>query len=107
MSKSGRCRPLRIHRLDESQLAIPRRVALQQSSLPLRQLILIVQPRLPFAKCNSANGVPTQPSCLTHGVRSIGDNQGAAGIAFGAQQARYEIGGQRARNFRLKRLGGR
>jgi DNA-binding winged helix-turn-helix (wHTH) protein len=35
----------------------------------------------------------------------IGDNQGAAGMAFGAQQARHEIGGQRVRNFRLETLG--
>jgi DNA-binding winged helix-turn-helix (wHTH) protein len=34
----------------------------------------------------------------------IGDNQGAAGIAFGAQQARNEIGGQQVRNFRLETL---
>ena len=52
-------------------LTIPRRVALQQSSLPLRQLPLIVQPQPPFVNGNAANGNPTLAPCLTQGVQSI------------------------------------
>ena len=34
----------------------------------------------------------------------VGDNQGAAGVAFGAEDNRHQIGGQRIRNLEVSRL---
>src|SRR6476661_8020184 len=52
------------------QLAIPWRVALQQSSPPLRQSRLIMPQEPSFAKQKSANGNPILRSCPTQGVQS-------------------------------------
>jgi putative transposase len=63
--RSERCHPLLIIVSMSLQLTIPRRVALQQSSLPLRQLRFIVQPRPPFVNEIPVNGNPTLSVCLT------------------------------------------
>src|SRR5689334_24818534 len=69
----GRRRPRRLPWTIVSmslRLTIPRRVALQQSSLPLRQLTPIVQPQPPFVNRIASNGNPTLAPCLTRGVQS-------------------------------------
>src|SRR5690242_21580163 len=89
----GRRRPRRLPWTIVSmslRLTIPRRVALQQSSLPLRQLTPIVQPQPPFVNRIASNGIPTLAPCLTREVQSkeAYDTSGVASFRGRPAQAR-------------------